>query len=236
MLLPCCPMLRWVCLNQSIGLHINVKASSPGVSCWWSAPHTGHQYITALWRYNKLQLTCLTFLSIFSHWLHRGINKSLAASGLVGEIRTAIGHRDSNGRVNSKKCHLDVYTRALRCPLVDVNAHLQPLAFSASSNRNLSWVRINARQHSRQPPAGRRGRSRISLPSAMSRQSFDRDTTCSGGDSASRHTSRSPWAVSTRYFSFHCLNMKPPGEAGGNWRDRISGGCQGGRGKARVQD
>lgn len=89
-------------------------------------------------------------------------------------------------------------------------AHLHSSGLSESRRRNLSWGRMRAKQLSLRPPGGKRGKSKISLPSTMDSQLLWSATTWSGGESASRHTIRFPSTVNTRYFSFHCLNMKPP--------------------------
>lgn len=97
--------------------------------------------------------------------------------------------------------------------------YLQSSGLSLRRRRNLFCGRIRAKQQSRLAPGGNLGRSRISRPSATDSQLLCRATTWSGGESASRHTSRLPSRVSTTYFSFHCLNMKPPaaGIGGKKW-------------------
>lgn len=97
---------------------------------------------------------------------------------------------------------------ASRLPSTDI--HLQSSGLSESRSKNFSCGRMRAKQQSLRPPGGSRGRSRISLPSTMPSQPPCNTTTWSAGDSASRHTIRLPSTVSTRYLSFHCLNMKPP--------------------------
>lgn len=90
------------------------------------------------------------------------------------------------------------------------HTYLQSSGLSVRSSRNLFCGRMRAKQQSLLPPGGNLGRSRISRPSAIDSQLVCSATTWSGGESASRHTSRLPSMVSTRYLSFHCLNMKPP--------------------------
>lgn len=69
---------------------------------------------------------------------------------------------------------------------------------SDSRRRNLSWGRMRAKQLSLRPPEGKRGKSKISLPSTMDSQLLCSATTWSGGESASRHTIRFPSTVNTR--------------------------------------
>jgi len=94
---------------------------------------------------------------------------------------------------------------------VQIPPDLQSAGVSASSNKNLFWRRIRAKQLSLHAPDGSLGRSRISLPSTIRSQLLCNSTSWSGGDNASWYTRRLPSAVSRRNLLFHCLKINPPG-------------------------